>query len=426
MARDPYIVSVDFGSNSIKLVVARNLTDEENKMQILALVDRPSRGIRRGVITNMEEAIDSLSRAANQAETIIGLPIRNIILGVNGAGIDLNVSSGLAVISSDDKEITHNDVERLVQDSMAKAYSIRDKQILHTITKNFTIDNQSGIRNPIGMLGNKIEAGTLTISSQKSYLRNFTRVANESGLEIEKYIFSPLAASDFLLSTRQKKAGTIFIDLGHSTTTYVIWENEELCTAGIIPIGSEHITADLAVGLQTTIEMADEIKRRHLDLSNDSDNTLEEIEMYNPDLQINEIFKTSDIKTFSKARVEEIFAYINQELRKQGKFGKLPGGAVISGGGANLHGIVDVAKQVLRLPVFKYTFDKDKVEFVPDYNNDPIFFNAISAIAYYFHNQNDFSNVAENLDDDYNQSHHNKKKHNASGLGGWIKKILPF
>ncbi|NJS41781.1 hypothetical protein HC766_05635, partial [Candidatus Gracilibacteria bacterium] len=128
-------------------------------------------------------------------------------------------------------------------------------------------------------------------------------------------------------------------------TSYIVWENEEIFNSGIIPIGSDHITADLAVGLQTTIELAEEIKKQHLNLDPDSDNQDEEVEIFNPDLQINETFKSSEIVDYAKARTEEIFIYLNKELRKLGKNAQLPGGAILIGGGASLKGIEEVAKK---------------------------------------------------------------------------------
>ncbi len=431
MAKDPYLVSVDIGSNSIKLAVAKDVLDEKDKVQVLALVEGPANGIKKGVITNMSEATESLIEVINQAESIIGLPIRRAVVGVNGSGITFISSEGLVVISRRDNEVSEIDIERVIQDSLQKAFGLMNNEILHVIPKSFKVDNQAGIKYPVGMIANKLEAKTLIVSMETTHLRNFSKVFSQANLEIYDRIYTPLASSDFILSVRQKKAGTILIDIGHYSTSYIVWENEEVASSGVVPIGSEHITADLAVGLQTNMEMAEEIKKQYLDLSNSDDDDefldddelfagIDEIEMYNPDLQINETFKNSEIKEYSKPRVEEIFLFINRELRKIGR-SSLPGGAVLIGGGSNLKGIDKIARNILKMPIFKYVFDKKQVDFVPDYNNDPAFVNCITLAAYSLYHQEDID-----FQQKLSQGKTGTGESSSGGFGSFLKKILPF
>jgi cell division protein FtsA len=422
VAKDPYLVAIDVGSNSIKLAVAKDSLDEQDKVQILALVERPSSGIRRGVVTNMSEATEALIETINQAESIIGLPIRKAVVGINGTNIAFTNSEGLVVISRQDNEISENDIERVIQDSLTKAFGINNNEILHVIPRNFTVDNQRGIRFPAGMVGSKLEARTLVVSCETSYLRNFTKVFNQASIDIIDRIFTPLASGDFLLTLRQKKAGTILIDIGYASTSYIVWENEEILGSGVIPIGSDHVTADLAVGLQTNMEMAEEIKKQHLDLANIHDIELEEIEMYNPDLQINENFKISEVRKYARPRVEEIFIYISKELRKLGK-NSLPGGAVLIGGGAALKNIEEVAKDVLRQPIFRYAFDRNIVEFVPDYNNDPAFINSIALAAYSLFHSEDITYTQKMGKSSGGQTRNTSSN---GGLGNIMKNIWPW
>ncbi len=205
MARDPYLVAIDIGSGSIKLAVAKEAIDEPDKIQILALVERSSSGIKRGIITNMSDATESLIDIINQAESIIGLPIRRAVVGVNGSAITFTNSDGLIVISRQDNEISESDTERVIQDSLTKAFGVHNNEILHVIPRSFAVDNQSGIKYPVGMIGNKLECKTLIVSVEPSYLRNFTKVYNQASVEISDRIFTPLASGDFLLSLRQKK-----------------------------------------------------------------------------------------------------------------------------------------------------------------------------------------------------------------------------
>lgn len=423
MAKDPYLVAIDVGSSSIKLAVAKDILDERDKVQILALVERSSSGIKRGIVTNMSEATESLIEVINQAESIIGLPIRRAVVGINGTGVGFTNSEGLVVVSRDENEIAEIDVERVIQDSLTKAFGLQNNEILHVIPKSFTVDNQRGIKYPLGMIGNKLECKTLVVNVETSYLRNFSKVFNQASLEIGDRIFTPLATSDFILSLRQKKAGTVLIDIGYSSTSYIAWEGEEILGSGIIPIGSDHITADLAIGLQTNMEMAEEIKKQHLDLTQVEETDINQVEIYNPDLQINESFKIDQANEYAKPRVEEIFLFISRELRKLGK-SSLPGGAVLIGGGSNLKGVELIARDILKIPIFKYAFDKNLVEFVPDYNNDPSFINCIALAAYSLYHQDENNYSSEK----FTKQNFNKKglPEQNSGVGGFLKNLLPW
>jgi cell division protein FtsA len=383
VANEAYTVGVDFGTSSLKIVVAKPSEEDSNKIQVLSLVEVDSAGIKRGIITNMSDATVALVKALEQTENIIGLPVRRAVFGVNGSGIGFVNSTGLVINTRTDGEISESDVDRLVDDARKKAFGINDSEILHIIPKNYRIDNQSGIRNPIGMIGKKLESNILLISIESSFLRNFTKVVEQSGVEMIGQIYPPLASSDFLLTLSQKRAGTVMIDIGSASTSFIVWENEEIITTGTIPIGSDHITADLAVGLQTTIEMADEVKKKYIDLSNLKERELDTVEIHNPDTGANESFDLREAELYARARVEEMFVLLNKELKKIGKQGNLAGGGVLVGGGANLTGMLDIAKSILKIPVFKYKFDPTKIDFVPDYNGDPTFVNAISLVSYY-------------------------------------------
>lgn len=431
MAQDHYIVAIDFGSSSIKIAIAKSVFDEQDaeKLQVLSLVEVESMGIKRGVITNMNEASESLIKAIQQSENIIGLPIRRAVFGINGRGITFTHAQGITVNSRPTGEINDSDIERLIEDGRKKAFGLNDNEILHIIPKSYKVDNQPDIRNPIGMIGTRIEANILFISIENSYLRNFIKVVDQAQVELSAQIFTPLATSDYILTHSQKKSGTLLIDIGSTSTAYVIWEDEELYTTGIIPIGSDHITQDLAVGLQTTLEMAEEVKRQHINFSDSNESAeIDSIEVYNSDLGINESFDLREAQIYAKSRAEEIFSYINKDLRKVGKHGKLAGGAVIVGGGANLKGIIDVAKNVMKIPVFKYKFDPNKIEFVPDYNGDPTFINSIALLAYYLKDEPGLANAGPKTGplSTFGRSLGFGNEHGKSSLPKWLSNILPW
>lgn len=385
MSGEQYLVAIDVGSHTIKLVVAKLIS--EQKVQILALVQKASAGVKKGGITDMGAASDSLMETVQQAESIIGLPIRDVVVGVSGGNVGFTNSEGLIIITRTDNEVTREDVARVIQDSLSKAFGLqgRDREILHAIPRSFAIDNQTDIRSPVGMVGSKLECKTLTISVEYNFLRNFSKVFSQIDLEIIEKIFTPLATSEFLLSSSQKRAGAMLVDIGFVTTSYIVWENQEILCCGTIPIGSYHITADLSLGLQTSINLAEEIKIKYLDFSKKIEEG-EKIEMFNPDTESEDVFDLKEIHYYTEPRVVEIFKLLNLELKKINRNGQLPGGVVLVGGGSSLEGIVEIAKRVLHLPVFKHSFDTNKVEFITDYDNDPAFFNAIALAAYYLLN----------------------------------------
>lgn len=425
MARDPYLVSIDIGSHSIKVCVVKELLSDKDKLQVLALVDRPSAGIRRGIVTNLAEATEALISAVNDTEAIIGLPIRRAVVGLGGMSVSFTNTHGLVVVSRSDNEITDSDLDRVIQDSLTKAFGLSGSEIIHVIPKNFSIDNQKGIRYPVGMTGSKLEVETLVISVENSYLRNFTKVVNQSNIDVLSQIYTPLASSDYILASKQKKAGTVVIDIGYNSTSYLIWENEEILSSGVIPVGSDHITSDLAVGLQTTIEQAEVIKTQYLDLNANS--TTQTIQLEDPDLHTLNTFSLSEIEEIAKLRAEEIFYLVNKELKKVNRQGKLPGGAILVGGGSILNGIQEVAKETLRLSVHKHTFDPEKVNFVSDYGGDAKFTNSICLAAYATYHAEDID-YTQSVSKPLSRLSNSISSRNDSGSAFWdtVRKILPW
>lgn len=383
MSDELYKVAVDFGSHSIKIAVGKKSDNpDDDVIQILSLVGVDSAGIKKGVITNMHEASQSLHKAIQQTSDIIGFPIDSAMFGINGSGVKLVNSQGLIVNTNNTGEIEERDVERLKEDARKKAFGINDSTNLHTIPKKYKIDNQDGIQNPVGMAGTRLEATVLFIEGDNTYLKNFSKVIIEADIGMEENpVFLPYTSSNFLLSDSQKKSGAVLIDIGFNSTSYIVWENDEVLATGVIPVGSWHVTQDLALGLGTTPEMAEQIKKQHINFTPESE-MIPVVEMYNQDTGETEKIDLSDATCYAKARVEEIFTFVNKELKKIGKSGKLAGGAVLVGGGSNLKGILEVAKNVLHIPVFKHRIDPNKIVFVSDFDDDPSVMNVISLVAH--------------------------------------------
>ena len=437
MATDQYLVAIDVGSSSVKLAVANRNLDEKNKAQIFALLERPTFGIRKGVITDMTEVSRAVYDIVTEATAIIGMNIQEVLVGINNFGVNFVNSDGYVPLSG--QEVSEDDVDRVVYDSLKKAFNLREKEILQYFPLSFALDNQTGIRNPLGMVGDKLSCRTLTITAEPSGIRNFTRIFQQAELDILDKLFMPLVASDMTLTNRQKQVGAIMVDIGYSTTTYVVWDNEEILGSGVLNIGSEKITSDIAYCAKTSIEIAEEIKKERVDLNklngDSSTNEEESIEIFDPETQTNYNLNMSEIQYCASQRVEEIFLLLLKKLFEQFGQSKFPGGIVLTGGGANLKGIHEIAKQVTGLPVYTNIYNERDIKFILEFDNDPSYANVISMLVYALNHPEELGQD-KNIFDQLNstpayQSNHRRpanRGNQKSNSGFWsnIRNILPF
>ncbi len=380
MASEQYLVAIDVGSSSVKLAIASKTLDEKDRIQVYALLERPAYGLKRGVITDMSEISQAVYDLVAEAENIIGFGIRETLIGINSFGVEFINSEGYIPLSG--QEVTVEDVDRVVYDSLKKAFNLRDREILQFLPLSFGMDDTDGIKNPMGLVGEKLSCRTLTITADPGVVRNFSRIFHQAELDLVDKLYMPFVTSELMLNSRQKSLGTVLVDLGFSTTSYVVWANDEMIGSGVINVGSEKITSDLAYGLQTSIDIAEEVKKNHCNLSNDIHNQPQSFEVYDPETQTNYVFDSGRIKQFATERVEEIFLLLLKNLYE--KFGKtkFPGGLVLVGGGASLQGIHEIAKNITGLPVYKNIYNEKELKFILDFNSDPTFANSIAILSY--------------------------------------------
>ena len=349
MAKEQIFVGLDVGSTTIRVVVGKQ-ESELGTPSIIGVGEAASSGIRRGVIVDIDEAVSSISEALEKAERMTGLSIDHAVVSVGGAQITSQESHGVIAVARADGEITENDVVRVVDASQAISIPA-NREILHVIPKNFTVDGQTGIKDPVGMSGIRLEVDTQIIQASVPFIKNLTKCILQAGLEIDDLVLAPLAAAQAVLTKKQKELGVALIDLGGGTSGLVVFEEGDLITSTILPVGSMHITNDLAIGLRTSVDTAEKVKLQYgqaevREVKKDIDIDLAKI-----DRQEEGKVSTKHIAEIIEARSEEIFDLINKELKKIGKDGQLPAGAILTGGGAKLPGIVELAKKHLRLPV---------------------------------------------------------------------------
>jgi cell division protein FtsA len=349
MSADQILVGLDVGTTAIRVVVGKK-DNETAAPSIIGVGEAPASGIRRGVIIDIEEAVSSISTALEKAERMTGFATDHAVVSVGGAHVASVESHGVIAVSRADGEITENDVVRAIDASQAIQIPT-NREILHVIPKQFMVDGQAGIKDPVGMTGIRLEVDSQIIEASIPFIKNLTKCLMQAGLDVDDLVLAPLAGAQAVLTKRQKELGVVQIDLGGGTTGVVAFEESELLHATILPVGSGHITNDLAIGLRTSVDTAEVVKLKYGSALPGTVKKDEQINLAKIDKNEEGEVSRKHVADIIEARLEEIFNMVNKELKSVGRDGQLPAGAILTGGGAKLEGIVDLAKKELRLPV---------------------------------------------------------------------------
>ncbi len=351
MKRNEIIAGLDIGTSFIRTVVARPVENENGgvSLEVMGLAKVVSAGIQRGVVKDVEEAVASINSALESAETMAGVTIENVAASISGTHIGVKSNRGVVAVSRSDSEITKEDVNRAV--SMAQTMQIpSNREILHVIPTEYTVDDQPGITDPIGISGLRLEVDVQIIDGSAPFIRNLMKCIHQAGATVDTLIFTPLAAAKAVLTKRQRDLGVVLVDMGAGTTSIAVFEDNKRIHAMSLPLGSMHVTNDVAVGLRSSIDVAEKIKLDYgtvlyQDINPSQQINLKSIDPAEPD----EPVSRKEIAEIIEARVSEIFSLINKELRAIGKY-QLPAGVVLTGGGAKIQGAVDLVKREMRLP----------------------------------------------------------------------------
>lgn len=378
MAEQEIITGLDIGSSSIRIAVGQVSLDDE-KIHIIGSAEVPAEGISKGIISSIEDAVSSISACIEKAERMIGVPIQTAWVGISGSHIISQDSRGVVAVARSDGEISEDDIARSVEAARTVA-TPPNYEILHVIPKSFTVDGQHGIKDPLGMTGVRIEVDTQIIQGLSSQIKNLTKAVYRPGINIEDLVLSILATSEAVLSSRQKELGTVVINIGGATTSLAVFEEGDILHTAVLPIGSDHITSDIAIGLRIAINTAEKIKLEVGTAVSSKINKRDEIDVGKMEDKESNFVSKKYISEIIEARVDEIFDKVDAELKKLDKSGKLPAGAVLTGGGAKLKGIIEAAKKRLRLPAsqgapLNITSAIDKI-------NDPSFSTAIGLVIW--------------------------------------------
>lgn len=346
MARESILVGVDIGSTKIITCVGKF---ENGNIDIIGIGKATNQGMRRGLIVDVEETVSAISASLEEAERMTGMPLNYATVGIDGAHIEATDSKGLIAVSRADGEITEEDITRVV-DAARAVPNKPNREILHVMPRNFIIDGQEGVKDPTGMNGIRLEVDACVISTSTNAIKNTQRCVEQSGLNINDIVFAPLAESKILLSKRQMEIGVILIDIGASCTSYAVYEEGDLIHCGVVPIGSSHITNDIAIGIRTSIEVAEILKLKHGFALPEKVSEKEEVELKSIDKKEEGTASVKYISEIIEARLKEILLIIQDRLQMIGRDGTLPAGVILTGGGAKLEGVIELTKETLRLP----------------------------------------------------------------------------
>lgn len=376
------ITGLDIGSSSIRVAVGQfsSIRDEENPtLQIIAAVEVPAEGIQKGQIVSIEDTVSSVSNALEQVEKIIGLPIEHVWVGVSGTQIVSQESKGVIAVSRTDGEISEDDIERAVDAAKAVATPL-NYDILHVLPRSFAVDGQTGIKDPVGMTGIRLEVDTKIIHSVSSHIKNLTKVVYRAGIDVDDFVLSILAAGEVVTSSRQKELGSVVINIGGPTTSIVVYEDGDVLHTAVIPIGSSHVTNDLALGLKTSIDIAERVKVEYGSCITKGVSKKEIIDLKDFGSERSEDVTKLYINEIIEARVSEILEKVDDELASIERSGMLPAGAIFIGGGSKIEGLVDTAKDVLSLPAtLGYPLGLDSIS---SKTNDVSFSSAIGLVKW--------------------------------------------
>lgn len=366
MSEGRILVGIDVGTSKVATVIAK--VDEF--INVLGVSEIKSAGIRKGQIVNIEEAVLCINSSLEAAERMAGYSVSHVAVSVGGSHIESQNSRGVVAVSNPEGEITKNDIARVID--AARAISLpSSREVIHVLPRNFTVDGQEGIKDPIGMSGIRLEVDTHLITASSISIRNLQKALLEVGVDGDYTVFSGYASSLSVLTDTEKELGVVLVDMGAGTSDISVYSDGSVSYSSVLPIGARHITNDLAIGLRISLESAEKIKlflaksvekKRMIGvLGEEQEKGLEEYQQKQGDeIDVGALGITEELRKVSRKtliegiirpRLNEIFTMVGLEVKKSGFGGQTPAGLVVTGGGARTIGVVDAAKRMLAMPV---------------------------------------------------------------------------
>jgi cell division protein FtsA len=340
------IVGLDIGTSKVVAIVGE--VRDDGSIEIIGLGSHPSRGLKKGVVVNIESTVQSIQRAVEEAELMAGVEIDSVYAGIAGSHVSSLNSHGIVAIK--DGEVTHADVDRVID--AARAVPIpADQKILHILPQEFIIDNQEGIHDPVGMSGVRLEARVHMVTGSVSAAQNIIKCVRRCGLEVEDLILEQLASSYSVLEEDEKDLGVCLVDIGGGTTDIAVFTGGSIRHTGVIPIAGDQVTNDIAVALRTPTQHAEEIKLKYACALTQLASPDETIEVPSIGDRPPRRLSRQTLAEVVEPRYEELLNLIQGELRRSGFEDLVAGGVVMTGGSSKMEGVIDLAEEVFHMPV---------------------------------------------------------------------------
>lgn len=344
--REQILVGLDIGTTKICAIVAE--VTEEGALNIIGVGSSPSRGLRKGVVVNIESTVEAIKKTVEEAELMAAVQINSVYTGIAGSHISGENCKGVVALKR--QEVMREDIQRAIDGARTLAVIPHERRILHVLPREFMVDDQEGVREPLGMSGNRLEVNVHVITGAVTSAQNIIKSVNRAGLDVVDIILQPLASSEAVLSTEERELGVAMIDLGGGTTDLAIFLDGSIRHTAILPIGGQNLTKDLAIGLLTSQTEAEKIKIQHGVARTDLVHGHQPVEVPAVGDRPARTFSRRDIAEILEPRVEEMFDLVKREITRAGYEGMLGAGVVITGGTSLLEGMPDAAEKGLNLP----------------------------------------------------------------------------
>jgi len=342
------IVGLDLGTTKICTVIAE--VQAEGLINIIGVGIKPSKGLRKGVVVNIESTIESVKAAVAEAERMAGVAVGSVFAGIAGGHIKGINSHGVIAVSRKDKEIIQDDVDRVVDAAKAIALPL-DREVIHVIPQEYIIDNQDGIKEPVGMSGVRLEAEVHIVTGAVTSVQNIIKSVERAGYAVEDIVLQPLASAEAVLTPDERELGVVLVDIGGGTTDIAIFVDGSLWHSSVLSIGGNQLTSDIAIGLRTPNHEAEEIKRKYGCTMVSMVEEGQEITVPGVGGRAARTMPRRDLVEIIQPRMEEIFELVDMEIKKNGFEEKTAAGVVLTGGSSLLAGAEQLAEEVLQVPV---------------------------------------------------------------------------
>jgi cell division protein ftsA len=335
-----YAVGIDVGTKNVRCVIGY-IDADGDAPKIVGVGTAPNSGMRKGTVTNLAGPAEAIDMALGAAERMSGHQVKTAVLSVNGSHLTSTKADGMITVGTTDNEVTPGDIVRL-EDMATTGKIAQNREILEIVAHSYRLDGQDNIKDPIGMTGTRLEIKANVVSGLLPHITNLQKLAEMAKVEVSSVVPAVLASAQAVLTENQRENGVAVLDIGAATTGVAVFEEGDLQYLSVIPLGGQNVTNDLAIGLRTDPEIAESVKLAHARFGGKKLGKVEtkhEKKTYS--------FEQSEIDEIVGARYEEIFEAVAKELKKAGRAGKLPSGAVLTGGGANTKGLIDFTKEQL-------------------------------------------------------------------------------